>query len=71
MSLLEFLLGLLKLISFDCLLGFLIWILYKYIDYKYLSQLDIVTLKEENKFLKQQNKSFNGTSTFFDEDDNL
>ena len=71
MNLLEFLIELLKVISFDCLFGFLIWILYKYIDSKYLSQFDITTLRQENEFLKQQNKSLNGTSTFYDEDDKL
>lgn len=72
MSFLEFLIKFLSLVSFDILIGFLIWILYKYIDLKYFSSLEIVTLKEENKYLKQENKKINGTSTdFWKEDDKL
>lgn len=72
MNFLGFILGLLILLSFDILLGFLIWTLYKYIDYKYFSTLEITTLREENKYLKQENKKINGTSTdFWSKGDNL
>ena len=70
MNFLEFLVRLLTIISLDILLGFLIWILYKYIDLKYFSTLDITLLKEENEYLKKENKKINGTSTnFWKEDD--
>ena len=71
MNLLSFLLGLLTLSSIDILLGFLIWILYKYIDLKYFSEFEIITLKEENNYLKKENKKFNGSTNFYDEDDLL
>lgn len=71
MNILEFFVQILKIISFDCLFGFIIWTLYKYIDFKYFSSLEIETLKEENKYLKQENKKINGTSTFFDEEDKI
>lgn len=72
MNFLEFLIKLLWLVSFDVLVGFLIWTLYKYIDYKYFSQLEISTLIEENKYLKQENRKINGASTdFWKEDDNI
>lgn len=71
MNFLEFLIKLLGLISFDIIFGFLVWILYKYIDFKYFSALEIVSLKEENKYLKQENKKINGVTTFFDEEDKL
>ena len=70
MNFLEFLVRLLTIISLDILLGFLLWILYKYIDLKYFSTLDITLLKEENEYLKKENKKINGTSTnFWKEDD--
>lgn len=65
MNFLEFLIKLLWLVSFDVLIGFLIWTLYKYIDYKYFSQLEISTLKEENNYLKQENRKIQGISTNF------
>lgn len=65
MTVLGFFLGLLILISFDLFIGFLIWILYKYVDYKYFSELEIITLKEENEYLKKENKKIGGTSTNF------
>jgi len=72
MNFLEFLIEMFRIISFDCIFGFLVWILYKYIDYKYFSELEIVSLKEENKYLKKENKKINGTSTkFWDKDDKL
>lgn len=72
MNFLEFLIDLLRLISFDILFGFIIWILYKYIDYKYFSSLEIAILKEENEYLKKENQKINGTSTkFWDKEDKI
>ena len=71
MDFLEFLINLLRLISFDVLVGFLIWLLYKYIDLKYLSNFEISILKEENTYLKNENKKVNGTSTFYNKEDKL
>ena len=65
----ELLIRFLWLVSFDVLVGFVIWTFYKYVDLKYFSTLEITILKEENKYLKEQNKNFNGTSTFFDKED--
>lgn len=72
MNFFEFLIKLLYLISFDVLVGFLITILYKYVDFKYFSDLEITTLKEENNYLKKENKKLNGTSTkFWDKEDKI
>lgn len=71
MTILEFLINLLWLISIDSLLGFVLFIAYKYFDYKYFSELEIITLKEENNYLKQENRKKNGTSTFFDKGDKI
>lgn len=65
MSFLSFLFGLLCLVSIDVILGFLIYTLWKYFDMKYFSQLEINLLKEENKYLKEENKKVNGTSNDF------
>ena len=65
---LSFVLGFLILISCDIFISFLIWLLYKYIDLKYFSALEITTLKEENEYLKQENKKVRGTSTDFWDD---
>lgn len=65
MIFLEFLIKLLTLVSFDFIIGFLVWILYKYFDLKYFSTFEITTLKEENAYLKNENKKINGTSTNF------
>lgn len=65
MNSLSFIFSLLCLISADLMLSFLIFILYKYLDLKYFSTLEIINLKEENKFLKEENKKINGTSTNF------
>ena len=65
----EFLIELLKIISLDVGGYFIIYVGYKYIDYKYFSKLDIIGLKEENKFLKEENKKIGGTSEFWKEED--
>lgn len=61
----EFFIEFLKLVSFDLGFGFILYLIWKYVDYKYFSQLEITTLKEENKYLRQENKKINGTSTQF------
>lgn len=68
MSGLEFLLGLLILISVDIILGFIVFIFYKYFDLKYFSDIEVNQLKEENKYLKEENSKLNGTSTVFWDD---
>ena len=65
MGWLSFFFGLLCLISIDCILGFLIYTLWKYFDMKYFSELEINTLKNENEYLKQENEKINGTSSDF------
>lgn len=61
----ELLLKYLVLISIDVFVGFIIWIIYKYIDLKYFSSFEITTLKEEIKYLRNENQKINGTSTNF------
>ena len=60
-----FIIKFLWLLSFDAIMGFLIWLLYKYIDLKYFSTFEISVLKEENNYLKNENQKINGTSTNF------
>lgn len=68
----ELLLKYLWLISIDLFIGFTLWNLYKYIDFKYFSKLEITLLKEENKYLKEENKKIKGTSTnFWDKGDKI
>ena len=71
MNYLEFIIDLLTLISFDIFIGFITFVAYNFFDKKYNSKLEINILKEENKFLKDENKKVNGSSTSFwsDSDD--
>lgn len=62
---LEFIINLLWIISIDLILCFILFTIYRYIDYKYFSKLEIEQLKAENKYLKEENKKINGTSTNF------
>ena len=71
MSGLGFLLGLLILISADIMLGFIIFIFYRYFDLKYFSKLEINQLKEENKYLKEENQKLSGSTSFWGKNDNL
>ncbi len=65
----EFIIELLKIVSFDAIMGFVLYVGYNYFDKKYNSSLEITLLKEENKFLKEENKKLNGTSSnFWDSD---
>lgn len=65
MNLLNFLISLLWLISIDSIIAFILFMIYKYVDLKYFSNLEIEQLKTENKYLKEENKKINGTSTNF------
>ena len=55
----------LRLISIDVIVGFIVYVFYTYFDKKYMSQLEINILQEENKYLKKENKKVNGTSADF------
>mgnify|MGYP001127476592 CR=1 FL=1 len=65
MNVLEFVYRILSLISIDVIVGFIIYVFYTYFDKRYMSQLEINILKEENKYLKEENKKVNGTSADF------
>lgn len=66
----EFIIELLRLASFDFGLGFILYLVWKYIDLKYFSTFDVETLKRENEYLRQENRKMNGTSTeFWNEED--
>lgn len=60
-----FIFKLLCLISIDTILGFLLYLIWKYLDLKYFSESEIVKLKEENEYLRRENQKINGTSTDF------
>ena len=65
MNILEFIYKMLSLISIDVIVGFIVYVFYTYFDKKYMSQLEISLLQEENKYLKEENKKVNGTSADF------
>lgn len=65
MNRLEFFINFLWLISVDIITGFILFIIYKYVDLKYFSSFEIEQLKEENKYLKEENQKIKGTSTFW------
>lgn len=65
MNSLEFLFNLLELISKDIIVGFIVYIVYKYLDLKYFSSSEIELLRQENEYLKSENKKIGGTSTNF------
>lgn len=65
MNSLSFLFGLLCLISIDVILGLIAFTFYRYFDLKYFSKLEINILKEENKYLKEENKKASGSSANF------
>ena len=65
MNSLEFIYKILSLISIDVIVGFIIYVFYTYFDKKYMSQLEISILQEENNYLKNENKKVNGTSADF------
>lgn len=65
MNILDFIYKMLSLISIDVIVGFIVYVFYTYFDKKYMSQLEISVLQEENKYLKEENKKVNGTSADF------
>ena len=62
---LNLLISLLWLISIDCIFGFTLFLIWKYLDLKYFSVSEIELLRQENEYLKQENKKVNGTSSDF------
>ena len=62
---LSFIVYLFAVISFDCIFGFMVFLLWKYLDLKYFSTSEIEQLKAENNYLKEENKKVNGTSADF------
>ena len=56
MSFLQFIISLLWIISFDVLFGFLLFIVWKYFDLKYFSTTEIEMLKDQVKYLQEENK---------------
>lgn len=67
MNYLQFIISLLTLVSIDVFVGIIVFEFYHYFNDKYKSQLEVVTLREENKYLKEQNKKVDGTSTFWED----
>lgn len=65
MNSLDFIYKMLSLISIDVIVGFIVYVFYTYFDKKYMSQLEISLLQEENNYLKKENKKCNGTSADF------
>ncbi len=65
----SFFINLLWIISVDTILAFILFMVYRYVDSKYFSNLEIEQLKQENKYLREENKKINGTSTNFWSDD--
>jgi len=65
MNFLGFIIWLLLIISIDCIFGFGLFLLWKYLDLIYFSESTIEQLKAENKYLKEENKKVNGTSADF------
>ena len=56
---------LLVLISFDIIIGILLFLLWRYLDCKYFSTSEIELLKNENEYLKQENKKVSCSSSEF------
>ena len=65
MNYLSFIFGILCLVSLDIILGFLVYIVWKYFDLKYFSEFEITKLRNENEYLKKENKKINGVSDDF------
>ena len=63
MDFLNFIFKLLCLVSFDTIIGFLIYLLWKYLDLKYFSKFEVTLLQNELEYLKKENRKLNGTST--------
>lgn len=66
----EFIIELLRLVSLDFGWGFILYLLWRYIDLKHFSTFEISTLKAENRYLKEENQKIHGTSSeFWNEED--
>ena len=62
---LKLLINLLWVVSIDIIFGFSLFLIWKYLDLKYFSVSEIELLKEENKYLREENKKVNGSSSEF------
>lgn len=62
---LKLIINLLWVISLDGIFGFSLYLIWKYLDLKYFSVSEIEILKEENEYLKKENKKVNGASSDF------
>lgn len=60
---LSFIFSILCLISIDCILGTLVYLLWKYLDIKYFSKFEVTLLQNENEYLKKQNQKLRDIST--------
>ena len=52
---------LLVLISFDVIIGILLFLLWRYLDCKYFSTSEIELLRNENEYLKKENMKIYGS----------
>lgn len=55
----------LVVISFTSCSGFALFLAWKYLDLKYFSTSEIELLRQENEYLKEENKKIHGTSDDF------
>ena len=62
---LKLIINLLWVVSMDSILGFSLYLIWKYLDLKYFSTSEIELLKQENEYLKNENKKVNGSSSDF------
>lgn len=70
MNFISFVVWILIIISFDSLFGFFLFLIWKYLDLKYFSTSEIELLRQENKYLKEENRKIGGNNTEFWDDDN-
>lgn len=62
---LSFIICILAIVCFTCIHGFALYLVWKFLDLKYFSTSEIELLREENKYLKEENKKVNGSSVFW------
>lgn len=60
-----YIIQLLFIISLDAIFGFGLFLIWKFLDLKYFSVSEIELLREENKYLKEENKKVHGSSSEF------
>ena len=60
-----FIVSIVAIFSHTCLVGFALYLAWRYLDLKYFSTSEIELLKKENKYLKEENKKVNGISADF------